>query len=104
MLLRDLQIDPDHLADLCRRYGVARLEVFGSFARGDAAARSDLDLLATFESDSPGGLEFVAFQQELQTLLRRPVDLFTRSSVEGSPNKYFRRFALDQTELVYESN
>ena len=35
-------------------------------------------------------------------LFGRPVDLLTRRSVEHSPNKYFRRFALRRTEPIYE--
>ncbi len=102
MFVKDLQIDKDRLADLCKRYGVARLEVFGSFTRGDATPESDLDILATFDPDVHMGIEFVALQQALETLLARSVDLFTRSSVERSPNRYFRRFALRRTEPLYE--
>jgi len=103
MRLADLRVDPDRLAECCRRYGVARLETFGSFATGDASPDSDLDLLVTFEPDAHVGLEFVALQQELEQVLGRPVDLLTRASVERSPNKYFRRFALRHTEPLYES-
>ncbi len=102
MLVKDLQIDRGRLSDICRRYGVARLEVFGSFARGEAEAGSDLDILVGFEPDARVGLEFVALQQELESLFGRPVDLLTRSSVERSPNKYFRRFTLRETEPLYE--
>jgi Nucleotidyltransferase domain len=48
----------DALAALCRRYGVARLEVFGSAAR-DAefdASRSDVDFLVTFTPDARNDL------------------------------------------------
>jgi len=48
------------------------------------------------------GLEFVALQQELAALVGRAVDLLTRESVERSPNKYFRRFALRRTQVLYE--
>lgn len=102
MLVKDLPIDHDRLADLCKRYGVARLEVFGSFTRGDATPESDLDILATFDPGVRMGIEFGAFQQALETLLARSVDLVTRSSVEHSPNRYFRRFALRRTEPLYE--
>jgi hypothetical protein len=102
MKLSDLQIDADRLADICRRYHVARLEAFGSFVSGDAEEGSDLDILVTFEPGAAVGLEFVAIQQEFETLFARHVDLLTRQSVEGSPNKYFRRFALHRTEVLYE--
>ena len=98
MLVTELQIDHARLAECCRRYGVARLETFGSFAMGDAGPESDLDILVTFKPDSRIGLEFVALHRELEEIIGRPVDLLTRDSVEDSPNKYFRRFALRRTE------
>jgi hypothetical protein len=102
MRTADLHIDPDRLAELCEEYGVARLEAFGSFVSGDAAPSSDLDILVTFEPDAKGGLRIVALQQALEDLTGRSVDLLTRASVERSPNKYFRRFALRRTESLYE--
>lgn len=102
MRIADLNLDRQRLAALCQRYGVRKLEAFGSFVRGDADADSDLDLLVTYDQDHKGGLEFVALRQELEELASRPVDLLTRASVVNSPNKYFRRFALRQAEPVYE--
>ena len=101
MKLSDLKMDMDRLANTCRKYHVARLDAFGSFAAGDAEEQSDLDILVTFETGAALGLEFVSLQQELESLFSRPVDLLTRQSVERSANKYFRRFAL-RTEVLYE--
>ncbi len=103
MPLADLQIDHARLAGICRRYGVARLEVMGSFARGDEGPGSDLDILVSFEPGARIGLEFVALKEELESLTGRQVDLLTRNSVDRSPNKYFRRYALRRTEPLYES-
>ena len=102
MRLSDLAIDADRLADICRRYHVQCLEAFGSFVSGEAEADSDLDFLVTFEPGATIGLEFVALQQEFEALFGRPVDLLSRESVERSPNKYFRHFALRRTQVLYE--
>jgi len=101
MPLANLNLDMPRLVALCRRYGVVKLEAFGSTARGDAGTDSDVDLLVTYDSSHRSGFEFVALQQELEALVGRHVDLLTRASVEKSPNKYFRRFALQHTEPVY---
>lgn len=103
MRTADLQIDHERLADLCRRFGVARLEVFGSFASGDADESSDVDLLVTLTPGAAQGLALVEFHHALEDLLGRSVDLLTRESVERSANKYFRRFALRSTEPLYEA-
>ena len=102
MLLADLHLDRERLVECCRRYGVARLETFGSFVTGDAGPGSDLDILVTFKPGTKIGLEFVALQQELEEIVGRHVDLLTRESAERSPNKYFRRYALRRTEPLYE--
>ncbi len=103
MALSDLHIDRNELAAICQRYGIERLEITGSFARGDAGPESDIDVLVTFKPDVRIGLEFVRLKEELEALFGREVDLLTRASVENSPNKYFRRFALRRTETIYES-
>jgi hypothetical protein len=102
MFVDDLHIDRKRLAAVCAKHHVAKLEVFGSFVRGDAQSGSDLDILVTFRTGARDGLEIVALQQELEVILGRSVDLLTRSSVERSANKYFRRFATRRTEPIYE--
>lgn len=68
-----------HLPDIFRlaaQYGVRNLRVFGSLARGEANAESDVDLLVELE---PGRslLDLGGLQMELQSLLQRPVDVVT---------------------------
>lgn len=68
----------------------------------DAAPGSDLDILVTSEAGAGRGLTIVALHQALEDLLRRPIDLLMRGSVERSPNTDFRRLALRTTEPPYE--
>ena len=94
MTPKDISLDPAILTELRRKYRVEKLELFGSRAIGAAGEASDLDIMVTFEPGARIGLGMVALKQELEALTGVSVDLITRSSVERSPNKYFRRFAL----------
>jgi len=69
------------LPDLRRRWPIRSLAVFGSVARGDASAASDLDVLVEFER--PLGLsEFLALEDALSALVDRRVDLVTRKALK----------------------
>jgi predicted nucleotidyltransferase len=71
-------VDRDRLADVCRRYGVARLSVFGSVARGASTASSDLDLLYELRPGARLGWEIDDLADELSEIFGRPVDLVSR--------------------------
>ncbi len=66
------------IAELCRRYGVRRLEVFGSASRDDFdTATSDIDLVVEFAA-APAGTAFDRYfdlKSALESLFERPVDL-----------------------------
>jgi predicted nucleotidyltransferase len=76
-----LEIDDERLADICHRYGVARLDLFGSALREDFRAGSDIDLLYEFKPDARVGWEIYDLQCELEKLFGRPVDLVGRRSI-----------------------
>jgi len=89
------------VAGFCRDHGIARLEVFGSVARGDAEPGSDVDLLVTFRPDVRPGLDFFGMQDELEELFGCGVDLLTRRSVERSVNPIRRQSILESAREVY---
>ena len=92
-----------HLAEipnLCRRYGVARLELFGS-ATGDAfdPERSDLDFLVEFDADSSRLFDrYFGLKESLEALYGRRVDLVTTASLR---NPYFINAVNKSRQLVY---
>jgi predicted nucleotidyltransferase len=96
-----LDLDRERLAALCRHYHVAKLELFGSRAKGTARPDSDVDLLVTFEAGQTPGLEFFGMADELETLFGHPVDLLTRPRVERDENPYFRHNVLSVVEPLY---
>ena len=86
------------IAELCRRYRVRRLDLFGSALRVDFDAdSSDLDLLVEFLETRPAGAadRYFDLRQALQSTLHRPVDLVVRNGVR---NPYFLR-AVEQAHL-----
>ena len=103
-LQSDIAEKREALAELCRRYGVERLEVFGSAARGTDfdRDRSDADFLVTFTPSARNDLAaFADLKEALERLLRRPVDLVEREAIETSRNFIRRRAILTEAETVY---
>lgn len=72
-----------HLPELRERYDVSTIAVFGSVARGDQIASSDVDILV--ELRQPVGWEIVHLQQRLEEILGLKVDLVTRKAAIRKP-------------------
>jgi predicted nucleotidyltransferase len=107
MLSTQFELPVDELAAFCRRWGVARLEVFGSVLREDFGPESDLDFLYTpgpgFRRDrvyGPWGQNHMA--EDLGRLLGRKVDLLERARVEQMENWIKRQNILSTATPVYE--
>jgi uncharacterized protein len=77
----------DDIAELCRRFHVRRLDVFGSAARVTDfdPARSDVDILVTYDPDSPAPdmTEYFDLTGQLSTLIGYPVDLVMSGAVRN---------------------
>jgi len=64
-----------------RSLGVRRLALFGSVARGEASADSDVDLLVEFAPGQKSFDRFLALSELLESLLERPVELVTTEAL-----------------------
>jgi len=83
----------------CREFKVKRLDLFGSLARGEATAESDVDLLVEFEEpDLHPSKRFFGLLHHLEDTLGCGVDLIT---VSGLRNPYLRRRVLKERMNVY---
>jgi predicted nucleotidyltransferase len=92
----------DEIAELCRRFHIRRLEVFGSAAREADfdPDRSDIDFLVTYEPDGPPRTvgTYFKLQEQLEALFARPVDLVASGSVRNP----FIRAAIERSrQRVY---
>jgi predicted nucleotidyltransferase len=91
----------EKLRDLCCRFHVQRLEVFGSAARQDFdPEKSDFDFLVEFAPLSATAYAdaFFGFKAALERLLGRPADLVVASAIR---NPYFRQSIEQDKTLLY---
>ena len=79
----------DAILRLTAQYGASNVRVFGSVARGDARADSDVDLLVSFPEDK-SVFELVGLWLELKRLIGRDVSLVA----DGIDDERFMKNAL----------
>ena len=70
----------EEILRIAAQHGARNVRVFGSVARGEDRADSDVDLLVEME-DKRSLLDLVALEQDLEELLRRDVDVLTDASI-----------------------
>ena len=75
-----LQILRQHQPELQRKYPISRLAVFGSYARGEATEKSDIDIAV--EINGPMGLNFVDMANEIEELFGIKTDVVPKRSIK----------------------
>jgi predicted nucleotidyltransferase len=97
MTLEELRRLRPALAALAARYGLTELAVFGSTARGEATAASDVDFLYVRGPEGPKGLAFLTLQPDLEELLGRHVDLVPKDGLHW----VIRDQVIEDAEILY---
>lgn len=101
-VIETIQQNRRAIADACRQFGVGRLEVFGSAARGDFNAQeSDLDFIANFLPPLHPGVadRFFGLADALERIFSRPVDLLTDAMIR---NPVLREEVNRNRSLIYD--
>jgi uncharacterized protein len=75
-----IQQNRRQILEIAQGHGARNVRLFGSVARGEATATSDLDLLVEMESGR-NLLDIVAIKQDLEDLLRCKVDVVTEAAI-----------------------
>lgn len=96
-LMNAKPLNTNILLQMCGKFDISFLGVFGSYARGDATAKSDLDLLAKF-SKKKSLLDLVKTERSLSTALGIKVDLLTERSI--SP--YLKKKIMGGLKVIYD--
>ncbi len=94
-----IDIAENKLAELCRKWKVTELSLFGSILRDDFGPDSDIDVLVVFRPDAPWSLwDLMDMREELQNLFERKVDLVEKDALR---NPYRRREILSNYKVLY---
>lgn len=76
-LLNELRYHADEIRLAARRHRIRNVRVFGSAARGEETAASDVDLLVEFDAAKHGVLPLVGFANDVREIIGRDVDATT---------------------------
>ncbi|MDD5433601.1 MAG: nucleotidyltransferase family protein [Candidatus Pacebacteria bacterium] len=93
------QILNSGLEQLPNKERIKTVSLFGSYAKGDAQPKSDIDLLIEFKPEAKiGFFELIRIQNSLEQKLKKNIDLITPQSL----SKYFKDKVLETAEKLYE--
>ena len=92
----------EKIASFCRRWNIARLEVFGSVLRDDFRPDSDLDLVGTYAPQARWSLlDRVSMKLELEALVGRQVDLLNHRALEKAKRPLRAAAILAEAQPLY---
>ena len=84
------------VAPLAEKYDIVKVDLFGSYAVGNATEESDVDFLVLFSKQVPSIFSVMGFKGELEQSLKYPVDVITLPLTR--PDK----IKIDKVVSVYE--
>lgn len=95
-----LDLKTEELQQLCKKYNVKELYLFGSATTDNFTKDSDLDFIVKFDRRGFEGAfdQFIDFKQELEHIYGRPVDLY---HLKKFRNSIFQQEVERSKELLY---
>jgi predicted nucleotidyltransferase len=88
----------EKIVPVAKVYGVERVYLFGSYARGEASEKSDLDF--RIDKGNIKGIQYFGFLNDLETILNMPVDMVTTNSLD---KKFLEAIQREGEVLLYEN-
>lgn len=102
MITQNLDLPIAQIKELCDRWQITELALFGSVLRNDFKPTSDIDVLITFAPNARKGLLTLArIKHELEELFGREVDISTKKSIEQSRNTSRSHDILQSAQVIY---
>ena len=84
------------VAPLAEKYSIVKVDLFGSYANGNATEKSDVDFFVLFDADVPSIFKVMGFKAELEQSLSYSVDIVTLPITRPD------RLNVDEVVSVYE--
>jgi len=104
MTFYDLNISQDELNNICKKYLIKELSLFGLGLTESFNKNSDIDLLVTFENKTQYSLfDIVRVKEAFEMFFNRPVDIVNRKAVERSKNIRRKESILNNAKVIYAS-
>lgn len=97
MRIANKDVDPGQLAEICQRYGVCELSIFGSVLRGTERPDSDIDLLFVLAPNTRLGWGVEHLNRELNDVFGRKVDLVSKNYI----HRLIRDEVLAESKVLY---
>jgi predicted nucleotidyltransferase len=88
----------EHLQSYFSCRPVKKAYVFGSYSRDEADENSDIDILVELDHTKPIGMKFFLYQEELEKILQKKVDIVTDEGL----SKYIKPLIDKDKVLIYE--
>lgn len=90
----------EKLKELCHKYKVSKLYVFGSFVKGNFTNKSDIDLIVLFEDVKLEDYadNYFDFKYSLEDIFNRKVDLLEEKAIK---NPFFKKSIEKTKRLIY---
>jgi len=85
-----------NIQEVCGKYDISYMGVFGSYARGDETQDSDVDLLIEF-AQSKSFFELMDLEEELEIILQKKVDLVIRKYLD----RYIQPYVTKDLQSIY---
>jgi len=87
------------VASVAADFGINKLSVFGSYARGEATESSDIDFHIIDRGALRGLINLAGFELALEDLFKVPIDVVTTSSIFDDVRQNIER----EEHIVYEA-
>ncbi len=94
----------DRVRPIAQKYGIDKVYLFGSYARGEATDDSDIDFYVEFSK--PLGLSYCSFYSDIEDSVRKSIDIITKDGLYNpvtlNTNKQLIQRITEERKCIYE--